>query len=233
MVISGLVNIFPPKVFDCGLGMFLRKVDWSIYAIWLERKVACWRTLMVFDYDPVVLFPWCITASWFTIWVILQTITVWLGLLLTESGWSHVEGLLTTFFGMRLSIGSCVSPDYHCVGGYGWWWLPTSIEDRPRCLFYNRCFYRLLRHRIPLHFRLIYLKLTPFPICVDHWRSSGSGSASNTSWPSFAPSEMIGCLHNYAESLDTRPFQVISARGETCTVYNVRPGASRDTRAGG
>lgn len=53
--ISGLVNMFPALGTDYILEMCLWWVSWSFYAIWLERQVDSWITLMGFDWDPPVI----------------------------------------------------------------------------------------------------------------------------------------------------------------------------------
>lgn len=42
-----------------------------------------------------------------------------------------LEELLVTSLGMSLAIDLFVPSGLHRVGGYGWWWLPTSILSLP------------------------------------------------------------------------------------------------------
>lgn len=70
----------------------------------------------------------------FTIWVIIQSISLWFCKVFTLLGLSCLERLLGTSLSISLTICLSISSGWHCASGCGWWWLSTIFFSSLRLL---------------------------------------------------------------------------------------------------
>lgn len=136
--------------------------------------------------------------------------------------WSRLEGLLVTPLSMKLAINFMyllVTIALVAAGGDD---SRLVFQACARCLLYSPCLHCLTCHRIFFYFHFRHPKVLPnfcFVLIMDS--SSGSDSASSSSWPSSAPSETSVYLRDYGVILNAWRFHTMPA-AETVVLSTIR-----------
>lgn len=150
------------------------------------------------------------------------------------SGWSDLNRLFVTPLRISLDIDLWVLSDWNYLGGYGWWYLLTTILG-PLTLRILQ-----LRSSSPLSFFRILLVFVfyIFKCSLSVWfvlymdESWGSDNAGRSSWPSCTSFEESNYLRVYVGSLDARRFQGMPSCEGSSADCNARDGVTWDTRVG-